>query len=658
MSLTDFVIMPSADYKAICGSVRAKTGKTKKLVSGEIPSLIDGITGGGSGDDVSNEMVVLPETELSFLTEGDGLYVFINTTDYVTFNPVIELVPGTTYTVTWDGEVYECTAFETVFEKMDCVGIGNTAIIGGANTGEPFIIGYMPENKMFASYTTEKGSSHTVKITTPITGGLVKYVTFMNHDGTETLYKKPVVAGDDCVDPVDRGLIEEPTKESTNELNFLYNGWSAEPNGVPDDFILSNITSDKIVYATFTDTIRWYVVNFFDSEDDTTPTRREVTYGSDATNIYIPQKDGYIFTGWNPSVDNVTSGMITIATWEEDQGWLVPMENVATMPANFVRYRSMCYTPDGTKLFVGDANGYVTMYDATTKPYTKIRSVDPSTSSNGITNIAISPDGKLLVVSRFYSHASMKNNVIIYEISGTSLIKKSYADSVSFTDARYPMSVSFNNDGTRLAVTGTMIYIIDTSSTTWSLLKKITPSSTNVYSYARYSADGKKLYYSSSVNASRKIAVYDVENNYADVSDTYFGTVSTNGAGAYVGDVVTTPDNKYVVYGHQKNDASYSVVRYDTLTTPYTSKNIAYYSDVGNVYDLSVSADGSMLAVASDVAPYIHVYDIETGVKLDNPKVQPTVACYACAFSPDGDSLAVGTASGGNPLMLVYQVKK
>lgn len=52
MTLTDYVIMPSADYKAACDAIREKTGKTENIKSGELAPEISSISGGGSSDDV------------------------------------------------------------------------------------------------------------------------------------------------------------------------------------------------------------------------------------------------------------------------------------------------------------------------------------------------------------------------------------------------------------------------------------------------------------------------------------------------------------------------------------------------------------------------------------------------------------------------------
>ena len=45
MSLTDYVIMPGADYKDACDAVREKTGGTEPIKSGEMGGLIRGISG-------------------------------------------------------------------------------------------------------------------------------------------------------------------------------------------------------------------------------------------------------------------------------------------------------------------------------------------------------------------------------------------------------------------------------------------------------------------------------------------------------------------------------------------------------------------------------------------------------------------------------------
>jgi len=49
MALTNYALIPCADYQAACDAIRAKTGKSEPIKSGELASEISGITGGGSG---------------------------------------------------------------------------------------------------------------------------------------------------------------------------------------------------------------------------------------------------------------------------------------------------------------------------------------------------------------------------------------------------------------------------------------------------------------------------------------------------------------------------------------------------------------------------------------------------------------------------------
>ncbi|MBQ7875541.1 MAG: hypothetical protein IJ306_10400, partial [Oscillospiraceae bacterium] len=94
----------------------------------------------------------------------------------------------------------------------------------------------------------------------------VHFVTFMSEDGTTELYKRPVADGDDCADPVVRGLLSEPTKESTAQYSYTHVGWSAEPNGALDENVLKAITEDKTVYANFASVLRYYTVTYYDSD--------------------------------------------------------------------------------------------------------------------------------------------------------------------------------------------------------------------------------------------------------------------------------------------------------------------------------------------------------------------------------------------------------
>lgn len=117
-------------------------------------------------------------------------------------------------------------------------------------------------------------------------------VTFMN--GDNVLLTRPVYIGDDCPDPVTQGRIETPTKESTVQYHYSYKGWSEA---------LTNITEDKVIYATYTETVRTYTVTFYDTDGTTVLKTEQVAYG--VTPI-APNKDGFVIDSITPELVPVT----------------------------------------------------------------------------------------------------------------------------------------------------------------------------------------------------------------------------------------------------------------------------------------------------------------------------------------------------------------
>ena len=143
----------------------------------------------------------------------------------------------------------------------------------------------------------------------------VHFVTFMSEDGTTELYKRPVADGDDCADPVIRGLISEPTKESTAQYNYTHVGWSASANGALDENILKAITADKTVYANFAAVLRYYTITYYDEDGTTVLKTESLAYGTMPN--YVAEKEGFGFKGWTPELATVTGNASYIAVWTE-----------------------------------------------------------------------------------------------------------------------------------------------------------------------------------------------------------------------------------------------------------------------------------------------------------------------------------------------------
>lgn len=145
----------------------------------------------------------------------------------------------------------------------------------------------------------------------------VCYVTFLSYDGLTEYGKKPVAVGDDCADPIARGIFTTPTRESDVQYNYTHYGWANEPNGAADSNWNKAITEDKTVYANFSKTVRYYTVSLY--VDNVLWKTEQVAYGGSVTST--PTKDGYAFASWNPSGDYITEDTTLHAVFTAGKLW-------------------------------------------------------------------------------------------------------------------------------------------------------------------------------------------------------------------------------------------------------------------------------------------------------------------------------------------------
>ena len=148
----------------------------------------------------------------------------------------------------------------------------------------------------------------------------VRYVTFMSHDGAVELGKKAVAVGDDCADPIARGIFETPTKESSAQYDYSFVGWATTPNGAWDEAALDAVTEDRTVYAAYAAAVRYYTITFSDDDGAVLKTQ-SLAYG--AMPSYTPTKTGYDFVGWTPALSAVTGSASYTAVWKKQAGFAV-----------------------------------------------------------------------------------------------------------------------------------------------------------------------------------------------------------------------------------------------------------------------------------------------------------------------------------------------
>lgn len=145
---------------------------------------------------------------------------------------------------------------------------------------------------------------------------LTSYLIFMDGDGTTELYRQTIINGADGTDPVKEGLINFPTKESTEQYAYTYaNGWNTEKDSTTiDTNALKAVEGDRYVYPVFVSTIRKYVGYFYNGNElleviTNVPYGGSFSYSGDTTSLIKPNienPEDFIFLKWKPEPTNIT----------------------------------------------------------------------------------------------------------------------------------------------------------------------------------------------------------------------------------------------------------------------------------------------------------------------------------------------------------------
>lgn len=339
-------------FQNIANAIRSKTGSSGTLKPNEFANAIASIvvnsggTGGGTSGTgtlkiaagtfkingvtdntrktISHGLGEMPDLVLVYATayglydyDGDG-----DTESGIDGDDAATFFAGSPMLAAWGMKQKFSSSFITSYKALmgdASVAFSSTSSTAGIDTttsnflircqdDATFEVGGTGTSKLFAN-----GSYAWVAIAgMGGTSADVRYVTFKN--GSQTLYKKAVAYGDDCVDVVAKGLISTPTKASTVQYYYTYLGWG-NADGAYDANILKNITEDKTVYATFSATLQTYTITYLD-DDGSQLKSLKLPYGT-TPDAYTFEKEGYNFLGWNPAVTTVTGDATYTAMWEE-----------------------------------------------------------------------------------------------------------------------------------------------------------------------------------------------------------------------------------------------------------------------------------------------------------------------------------------------------
>ena len=196
-------------------------------------------------------------------------------------------------------------------------------------------------------------------------------VTFKNYDGS-LLSESKVKKGDTVIY---KG--QDPYRANTSEYTYTFSGW---------DQPLENILSNCTRYAQFTEAAipvtHYYTVSFKNYDgtllyDDYVVEGGTATYGGDTPTREETSEYSYTFTGWDYSLENITSNCTRIAQYSATAKQIVKYYTVT-----FMNYDGTVLTTDvvaegGTAHYEGtpvrhETDEYTYTFSGWDKPLTNI----------------------------------------------------------------------------------------------------------------------------------------------------------------------------------------------------------------------------------------------------------------------------------------------
>ncbi|GAA0420692.1 hypothetical protein Acor_83280 [Acrocarpospora corrugata] len=318
---------------------------------------------------------------------------------------------------------------------------------------------------------------------------------------------------------------------------------------------------------------------------------------------------------------------------------------------------SVAYSPDGTRLATGSADGTVRIWDARTA----IQLGEPLIGHAGaVRSVVFSPDGTRLATGSDGSAVriwdartgtpignplighSKRVSSVVFSLDGSRLASGSDDGTVRIWDARtgtpigepltghtsWVNSVAFSPDGTRLA-TGSAdktVRIWDARTGT-PIGEPLTGHTGEVHSVA-LSPDGTRV---ASGGEDGKVRMWDARTG-APISKPLDHT-------GVVWSVAFSPDGTRLASG----SADDTVQIWDARTgTPVGEPLTGHTDDVNSVV---FSPDGTQVASGSNDFE-ARIWDARTGAQLGEPLISRTDGVSSVAFSPDGSRLATGGDDG------------
>ena len=353
----------------------------------------------------------------------------------------------------------------------------------GNNTNDAYLIGTAHISKLTGAEMAEIKSHYPyLKITYD---ELTAKITYRNSEDTETLFEETIVSknskASNATCPVERKLINAPTRESTAKYHYHFAGWNEDKNKYNEVQLdaLHEVTADRVVYPAFTEEIRYYEVQFWN--DDELFARILAKYGTSA--VYgdsdgdgrtdegkEPQKPNTLnpelfeFVGWNPSPTNVVGQMKCYAIYYLDE------ENYYVILPTDITYDKEFLTNNSSISMIEYKNSDNTIIKIPEKLMAEDGIEYPVTNIGGFNNSRIEiikwpSTAKVINANAFYDCDYIRTLEIpetIEEINDNSFAKCNNINEVKFnasncnvntTSVTYrPFEGSYSEDGFKLTI--------------------------------------------------------------------------------------------------------------------------------------------------------------------------------------------------------------
>ena len=132
---------------------------------------------------------------------------------------------------------------------------------------------------------------------------------YMSEDGSVELGRETILNGGNG-----SGITPTPSKPDTAQYDYEFAGWSLTPNGTANSTAIKNVKEDRVVYAAFSQALKYYLVRFYNEstllETQSVPYGGTAVYsGSEPTKTGVDDPENYTFNGWNPAPTNITGNL-------------------------------------------------------------------------------------------------------------------------------------------------------------------------------------------------------------------------------------------------------------------------------------------------------------------------------------------------------------